>query len=369
MPVSLQTMKANVICLLAAGLAVGPLAAGCASQARHTLADPGLVPPRGARVELLPVDFYLHVDGLSGEISKAKRKRLNREVNEQIEAWTRRFLDKRGYELGNRITWEGASGAQGYVDGPVIEDIALDILDYVNEAGDGGSLHEEDAVAPQALHALASATGAGAVLYVNGKASVLSSGKRTQRAVIAVCCFVITAAFLYLVYQGAKSSGSSGRGSRPRRPGRPPRGRRVGHRPPRMRPHRAPRRGPRVHVGFYTPIYIHTDHSHPHGGYAMDDAEEEDRELQGDRMWLSFTLVRPQDGRVLWHARQTVNLSATDDEELAQALRDLAHTLPRAPAAPAASPRPPAPPTPSSPTPGRPAPPPPPPAPEGGVLL
>lgn len=337
MPLSLRRLRANVAALLVAGVAVGGLAAGCASQERHTLSNAKLVPPRGAQVAMMPVDFFLHVDGLSGELSQAKRRRMNQEVNDRIEAWTRAFLARRGYTLGNRITWEGASGAQGFVDGPVINDIALDILDYVNEVGEDERLDEDHVVAPEALHALGSATGAEAVLYINGKASVLSSGKRTQRAVIAVCCFIATAALLYLAFNESKASRPSGRGASARRPGSVGRARpRRGGRPPRMRAGRPHRHRSSVHVGFYTPIYIHADHGAPHGGYAMDEADDEDRELKGDRVWLSFTLVRPQDGQVLWHARHTLNLSATDDEQLVEALADIARGLPPAPAGRAA---------------------------------
>ena len=320
----LSRMRRSPSSVLLAALAVGLLASGCAGTESILMQDRALGSLEIGRVDLLPVDFYLHIDDVEATDETA-RDRLNQEVSESIEGWTRRFLSESGYLLGNRITWAGTSGARGFVPGRVIEDMALDLLDFINDEEPPEGLGDHARfVATDALEQLVAATSSDAVLYVNGKASVESEAKRTRKMIIAVCCFIISAAFLYLIFKQSKGSGSSGR-STALRPGSPRGGR---HRPARMRAAaRRPRfYGPNLHVGFYTPIFIHSDRRRPHGGYQVE--EESDDELQGDRLWLSFTLVSSKDGRVLWHSRQVVNLDATDHTVIEELMAEMMQSFP-----------------------------------------
>jgi len=333
MPSLSELRRSPLPCLLSA-CALGSLLASCAgSTERLVMKDTAAASGRLARLDLLPVDFYVQLDDTDTPTER-ERQQVNAEVSASIETYLRRFLEGQGYALGNRITWDGASGAHGFVGGPEIRNLALDILDFVNAE----SLPEgEDAhgayVTPDLLRTLAAATGGDAVLYVNGKASVETDDKKAQKAFVAICCFIAAAATLLLIYSGSKSSSSSsGRAVHAGRPG----GHRVHGGPPVRHAPRHVHRGPNVHVGFYSPIFIHN--SGPAGsGYVVEQSQEEREELSGDRLWISFTLVRSSDGLVLWHGRKVLDLSATDDGLLHETMAELLQSFP-APSAGAAAP-------------------------------
>ncbi len=292
--------------VLVAAVAVGGMLSACVPtpEVRHQAY--GRVDVH--KIDLMPVDFYVHLDDVEDPPNEGERVEVQEEIVHTIEAYTRRFLSSRGYSLGNRITWDGAPGERGYVSGQVLEQIANDMLDFINQEADAPhqawARHQGPKSIPaDALGQLTAATGSDAVLYINGKASVESRAKRTQKTIVAVCCFVATAALLFLMFKSAGSSSSS-RNRGPRRVGR------------------APAHHTTVHVGFFGPVFIHNDHRRPGSAY------EGTAEVEGNHLWLSFTLAKAKTGEILWHARTVVDLDASDREQLEGVLGDLLASFP-----------------------------------------
>ena len=93
--------------------------------------------------------------------------------------------------------------------------------------------------------------------------------------------------------------------------------------------------GPRVSFGVGVvipldgPVYTHDG-----------DVEHEDEVFAGDQLYVSMTLVSTYDGRVLWHARDSLDLDAEDNRDVDRMVQTFLGSLPPRGGIPAAPPRP-----------------------------
>jgi hypothetical protein len=91
--------------------------------------------------------------------------------------------------------------------------------------------------------------------------------------------------------------------------------------------------GPRVSfgVGVWVPLGgpVHT-----HDG----NVEHDDAVFAGDELYVSMTLVSTYDGRVLWHAREHLDLDAEDNADVDLMVQSFLSTLPARGAPPAPPP-------------------------------
>jgi hypothetical protein len=84
-----------------------------------------------------------------------------------------------------------------------------------------------------------------------------------------------------------------------------------------------------VWVPLDGPVYTHDGN-----------VEHEDEWFAGDELYVSMTLVSTYDGRVLWHARENLDLDAEDDRDVDRMVQSFLTSLPArggAPTAPASS--------------------------------
>ena len=91
--------------------------------------------------------------------------------------------------------------------------------------------------------------------------------------------------------------------------------------------HRDPR--PARIAGVDEPVYTHD------GSIAYDDPV-----FAGDELYVSMTLVSTYDGRVLWHARDALDLEANNPAHVDRMVQDFMDTLPPALPPTGAAPRP-----------------------------
>jgi hypothetical protein len=79
--------------------------------------------------------------------------------------------------------------------------------------------------------------------------------------------------------------------------------------------------GPNVGVAVIVPldgpVYTHDGN-----------VEHEDETFAGDELYVSMTLVSTYDGRVLWHARQALDLDAEDNRDVDQMVQEFIGDLP-----------------------------------------
>jgi hypothetical protein len=98
---------------------------------------------------------------------------------------------------------------------------------------------------------------------------------------------------------------------------------RGGGGPPRAPGARVYDGGPHVGVGIGVvipldgPVYTHDG-----------DVQHEDEVFAGDELYVSMTLVSTNDGRVLWHARQELDLDAQDPRDVDRMVQSFLDTLP-----------------------------------------
>jgi hypothetical protein len=217
-------------------------------------------------------------------------------------------------------------------------------------------------VAPELAARVGWATQSDALLYVNVKGAVTTPGRRAATILAVVFIVVIVAAIIVLASKSRGGSGPStlGQGTRAQPLGRAsaPSGgwHAASAAPARAVPAAAPRwrgggvapavpRGARVYRGgggpgiglavivpLDEPVYTHD------GSVGYDDPI-----FAGDELYVSMTLVSTYDGRVLWHARDNLDLAADrppDVDRMVHTFLDtLPPALPHAPS-PAASPAP-----------------------------
>jgi hypothetical protein len=89
-------------------------------------------------------------------------------------------------------------------------------------------------------------------------------------------------------------------------------------------------------VGFGVGVVIPLDGPmYTHDG----DVQHEDEIFAGDELYVSMTLVSSSDGRVLWHARQELDLDADDPQDVDRMVQSFVGSLPPRGGFPPAAPK------------------------------
>jgi hypothetical protein len=79
------------------------------------------------------------------------------------------------------------------------------------------------------------------------------------------------------------------------------------------------------HIGLGIGVVVPLDGPvYTHDG----DVQHEDEMFAGDELYVSMTLVSSSDGRVLWHARQELDLDADDPQDVARMVESFVASLP-----------------------------------------
>jgi hypothetical protein len=359
-------------------LAVLGWSAGCATGPRP-LVDSGYAARAytPGRIAVLPPDVFVVLDQV-GDNDPVKSAALGQAVSAQTMGAIDRSLRSRGYDVNLLPRWDGVYGPDGtaVAGGEALEGLARSII-YFASSTDGarqGAIGSPPRVSPELAAQVGAATQADAVLYVNVKGVVTTPGRQTATILTGVFIVVIVAAIILVMASqkggGGRGLGHGSGGSRvsgghvgnagwraappaagssfrpsswhgggapaalaaPRAagPAAPPVGGWRGGRPPL----RAGRGGP-LYVGgggnlnlivpIDEPIYTHD------GSIDYDDPI-----FAGDELYVSMTLVSTYDGRVLWHARDALDLEANNPAHVDRMVQDFMNTLPPAlPASPA----------------------------------
>jgi hypothetical protein len=296
-------------------------------------------------------------------------------IGQAVSAETMRAVDRslrnRGYDVNLLPRWDGVYGPDGtpVPGGEALEGLARGIV-YFASSTDGareGAIGAPPRVAPELAAQVGAAAQADAVLYVNVKGVVTTPGRQTATILTGVFIVVIVAAIILVMASqkggggghgigraGTASHGNAGNGAwraappaggssfrpsswhgggapmagvaapRAAGPVAPPVGGWRGGRPPLGGP-----RGGRVYVGgggnlnlvvpLDEPVYTHD------GSIAYDDPV-----FAGDELYVSMTLVSTYDGRVLWHARDALDLEANNPAHVDRMVQDFMDTLPPA---------------------------------------
>jgi hypothetical protein len=369
---------------LALAVAVTGWATGCAI-APHPMVDPGYAARAYTplRVAVLPPDVFVVVDQV-GDNDPAQSAALGQQVSADIVRIAEQTLRSRGYDVDLSARWDGVFGQDGsvMVSREELGGLANGVLAFANgpDGGGDGAMATPRLVAPELAARVGWATQADAVLYVNVKGAVTTPGKRTASILAGVFFVVIVAAVILAL--AASSKGGNGGSNIGRSGGAVPRGAAVPRAPagggwrgtpggapmaaPRAAPIATPRgapvgggpgtwrgggsapgvaRGAPVYTGGGPHLGIGVGVIVPLDGpvYTHDgNVDYDDPLFAGDELYVSMTLVSTYDGRVLWHARNNVDLEADHPEHIDQMVHAFLDTLPpalpRAPTA-AAAPR------------------------------
>jgi hypothetical protein len=350
------------------------------------------------RIAILPPDVFVVLDEV-GDNDPVKSAALGQAVSAETVRAIERALRSRGYDVDLSARWDGIFGADGapMVTADELGDLARGIVRFASSADGGqrGAIAVPAQVAPELAARVGWATQSDAVLYVNVKGVVTTPGRQTATVLAAVFIVVIVAAIV-LVLASQKGGGGghalpsgsggshlagggngwraappAGAAMRPSvgsamRPSagsamRPPAGaaatpsawhpgavaapRAVGPAPPvggwrgGGRPPGAVRGGhlfvgTGLDIGIVVPldepVYTHD------GSIGYDDPL-----FAGDELYVSMTLVSTYDGRVLWHARDALDLEANNPAHVDRMVQAFLDTLPPAlPPSPPLSPPP-----------------------------
>lgn len=336
-------------------LAVLAWACGCATAPRPAI-DPGFAARAytPGRIALLPPDVFVVLDQV-GDNDPVKSAALGQAVSAETVRAVEQTLRSRGYDVDLSARWDGIVGRDGslLVSRDELAYLANGIVAFANSADGGatGPAAVPRLVAPELAARVGWATQSDALLYINVKGAVTTSGRRAATILAVVFIVVIVAAIVILATsRGGGGSGPSavggGRGQpfgrapaagggwhgTPATPARavpaPGTGWRGGGAPP------AVPRGARVYRGgggggggigiavvvpLDEPVYTHD------GSVGYDDPI-----FAGDELYVSMTLVSSYDGRVLWHARDNLDLAADRPAEIDQMVHAFLDTLPPA---------------------------------------
>jgi hypothetical protein len=346
------------------------------------------------RVALLPPDVFVVLDQV-GDNDPAQSAALGQAVTIETVRAIEQSLRARGYDVDLSARWDGIVGRDGslLVSRDELGWLANGILQFANSPAGGGQgvMEGPRFVAPELAARVGAATQSDALLYVNVKGATTTPGKRTASILAGVFILVVIIGVIALIAMSSKNGGNSGggglpgrgggggssvarapapsggwRGSAPAAPassgggwrGAPPSaaagsggwrgtpppapgtGRWVGSGPSSgggWRGGGAPvyRGGSGVNVGIALvvpldePVYTHD------GSVAYDDPM-----FAGDELYVSMTLVSTYDGRILWHARDHLDLEADHSGDVDRMVQLFLGTLPpRAGFAPAPPPR------------------------------
>jgi hypothetical protein len=351
---------------LALAVAVAGWAAGCAITPQP-MVDPGYAARAytPGRVAVLPPDVFVVVDQV-GDNDPAQSAALGQEVSGEMARLADQVLRARGYDVDFSARWDGVYAQDGtmLVSGQELGGLANGVLAFANgpDAVEG-ALNTPRVVAPELAARVGAATQSEAVLYMNVKGAVVTPGKRTASVLAGVFFVAIVAVVIIALAASSKGGGNSG-GSGFRGAG-VPRGSSVARAPggawhgtptgpigtPRSAPIGGTPRGapiggwrgggaaPPRPVG--APVYVGGG---PHLGigvgvivpldgpvYTHDgNVDYDDPLFAGDQLYVSMTLVSTYDGRILWHARDSVDLEADHPDHVEQMMHAFLETLPPA---------------------------------------
>ncbi|HET6148713.1 MAG TPA: hypothetical protein VFH68_14350, partial [Polyangia bacterium] len=334
---------------LAICLAAAAWAAGCATPG--PMIDPAFAARAYTplRIAVLQPDVFVVLDQV-GDNDPVASAALGQAVTGQTVQAINQALRSRGYDVDLSARWDGIVAPDGslLVNRDEMGWLANGILQFANspEGGGAGPMTQPAFIAPEVAAHVGWATQSDALLYVNVKGVSVSSGKRAAEVLAAVFIVVIIAAIiLAIAASGKNNNGSSsglGRGAgmrgQPVMRGTPPatggarlpstsgfRGTPPGAGGPIVAPRGrgyappiggGPRRvygGGGPHVGIGVGVIIPLDGPvYTHDGTVS----HEDDTFAGDQLYVSMTLVSAQDGRVLWHQRQSLDLDAQSPADL-----------------------------------------------------
>ncbi len=343
--------------------------AGCASGPRP-LVDSGYAARAytPGRIAVLPPDVFVVLDQV-GDNDPVKSAAIGQAVSAETVRAIDRSLRSRGYDVNLLPRWDGVYGPDGapVPGGESLEGLARSII-YFASSTDGareGAIGAPPRVAPELAAQVGAATQADAVLYINVKGVVTTPARQTTTILTGVFIVVIVAAIILVLasqkggggghgigHGGAPSHVNGGNGGWRAAPpaggsslrpaswhgGGAPMAAAGPRAAPPLNSWRGgrspvgPRGGP-VYVGggvnlnlvvpLEAPVYTHD------GSIAYDDPV-----FAGDELYVSMTLVSTYDGRVLWHARDSLDLEANRPDHVDRMVQDFMNTLP--PALPAA---------------------------------
>ncbi len=288
---------------VAVAFAAWAMTACATTESRGYVAETTLDAPPPRTVALLPVDVHVVFDGM-GDLEPEEEAALRKDVNERVARLLAEELPKRGYDLAATLGWEG----NGDLDERAIYDMIDGLVAHSNEVawgGEGGGT-----IDPEITRYLGAQTGAGAILYVNGRALANTEAKKVWQVVLVG---VAALAVVGTVYAASRPSSGGRRGHHAHGGGTVV----VG--------------GPVIFVGHH--------HHHDHV------EDDEPGFFDGDAVRLAATLVDASSGEILWHVDLADGLDPRDDEEVAEYLGSIFETLPEpaggaAPARPAPAPAP-----------------------------
>jgi len=337
---------------LAVSLAMLGWAVGCAAP--RPMIDPYFAARTytPARIALMPADVFVVYDQF-GDNDPQKSQFLGQQVGTHVTGALAAGLQRRGYQVTTAAGWDGVRSPDGSyaVSGQELGGMANAILQFSSSPAGGGegTMPAPAFVAPELATRLGSATQSDSVLYVNLKGVAVSPGKRTAEVVGVVFFVVIVAAIVLLIVAGSKG-GDHGRSAGPvaSTGGGGPSVRSTGWRgpastggaPPTATTARAlapaPRgygavpaghgpvyAGPQVGIGVGVVVPLNGPQYTHEGAVA-----EDDEFFAGDQAYISATLVSTYDGRVLWHARQSIDVSLDRPADVQAMVDRLVDTIP-----------------------------------------
>jgi len=332
-------------------LAVSAWAAGCATAPRPSI-DPGFAARAytPGRIALLPPDVFVVLDQV-GDNDPVKSAALGQAVSVETVRAVEQALRSRGYDVDLSARWDGIVGRDGalLVSRDELGALAGGIVAFANspEGGASGPASVPRLVAPELAARVGWATQSDALLYVNVKGAVTTPGKRAATILAVVFFVVIVAAIIVLASKSHGGSGPSrvGGGGRAQPLTRAPAG--TGWHGAAAPARAVPARSAGWRGGGTVPAVPRGAHVFRGGGgpgigvavivpldepvYTHDGSVDyDDPVFAGDELYVSMTLVSTYDGRVLWHARDNLDLQADQPADVDRMVHTFVDSLPPA---------------------------------------
>jgi hypothetical protein len=328
-----------------------------------------------ARIALMPPDVFVVVDQV-GDNDPAQSAALGQAVSAETVRAVEQALRARGYDVDLSARWDGIFARDGslLIGRDELGAVANSVLQFANSPAGGGDgpMTVPRYVAPELAARVGWATQSDAFLYVNVKGVTVTAGKRAASVLAAVFIVAIIAVIILALVAQSKGGGGGGGGGNAsgggggwkgqpvaRAPspsvggsawhGTPPVGGGGAVRPPVAAggwkgggaaapppggggwrggggappPGAVVYGGPRVSVGVGVivpldePVYTHD------GSVGYDDPL-----FAGDEIYVSMTLVSTYDGRILWHARDHLDLEAEQPQDIDRMVQTFVGSLP-----------------------------------------